>query len=119
MARKEWIQLRRDKRSVILAFALPFMLLIFLGYAISFDVDDIEVAVLDEDQSAASRALLDAFETSGYFTITDHLTSSTSIDELLTRGLVRGVLTIPTGFSKALAAPGTTATIQSRSVLIK
>jgi drug efflux transport system permease protein len=112
MARKEWIQLRRDTRSVILAFALPLMLLVFFGYAISFDVTDIEIAVVDEDRTAESRALLDAFETSGYFTFTDRLESSGAIDDLLIRGLVRGVLTIPPGFAEALTAPGRTATLQ-------
>ena len=40
VARKEWIQLRRDSRSMILAFVLPIFLLLFFGYAISWDVDD-------------------------------------------------------------------------------
>ena len=45
MARKEWIQLKRDPRSMILAFVLPTFMLVFFGYAISFDIDDIGLAV--------------------------------------------------------------------------
>jgi ABC-2 type transport system permease protein len=112
VARKEWIQLRRDKRSMMLAFALPLMLLVFFGYAITFDVDDITLAVLDQDRSAASRELLDAFVFSDYFTIAERLESSSRIGELLTRGEVQGVLTIPPGYSRDLAAPGRNATVQ-------
>ncbi len=112
IARKEWIQLRRDSRSMALAFLLPLLLLVFFGYAITFDVDDVRIAVLDEDASAPSRALLDAFTASGYFTIVSYLDSSRQIDDLLTRGTVRGVLSIPPGYAKDLAAPGRMATIQ-------
>lgn len=112
VARKEGIQLRRDRRSMILAFALPMALLVFFGYAISFDIDDIPIAVLDEDRSAASRELLEAFTASDYFTIVEHLDSRAGIDDLLVRGRVLGVLTIPPGYARDRAAPGRNATIQ-------
>ncbi|MDA0313069.1 MAG: ABC transporter permease, partial [Gemmatimonadetes bacterium] len=51
MARKEWIQLKRDSRSMILAFALPTFMVVFFGYAISFDINDIGLAVLDNDRT--------------------------------------------------------------------
>jgi len=112
MGRKEWIQLRRDTRSMILAFALPMMLLVFFGYAITFDIDDITIAVLDEDRSAASRELLDAFVASDYFTIVDHLDGAGKIDDLLIRGRVLGVLRIPPGYARDRAAPERDATVQ-------
>jgi ABC-2 type transport system permease protein len=112
MGRKEWIQLRRDTRSMILAFALPMMLLVFFGYAITFDIDDITIAVLDEDRSAASRELLDAFVASDYFTIVDYLDGAGQIDDLLIRGRVLGVLRIPPGYARDRAAPGRDATVQ-------
>ena len=46
MARKEWVQLRRDPRSMVLAFGMPLLMLLFFGYAITWDVDDIPIAVL-------------------------------------------------------------------------
>ncbi len=112
VARKEWIQLRRDRRSMILAFALPMMLLVFFGYAISFDIDDITLAVLDEDRSAASRELLDAFVASDYFTIDRHLDSAGEIDDLLVRGRVMGVLRIPSGYARDRASADRDASVQ-------
>ena len=67
MARKETIQLRRDRRSLLLAFALPLLLLVLFGYAIVWDVRDIALAVVDQDRSAESRELVDGFLASGYF----------------------------------------------------
>ena len=69
VARKETLQLARDHRSLLLAFVLPLLLLVIFGYAISLDVRDIALAVVDQDRSAASRELVEAFEASGYFTV--------------------------------------------------
>jgi ABC-2 type transport system permease protein len=112
IARKEWIQLRRDTRSMILAFVLPLFLLLFFGYAITWDVNDIPVAVLDEDRSPESRALIEAFVSSGYFTVEEHLLSSRDVDEALVVGSVEGVITIPPGYATNLAAPGRAAEVQ-------
>lgn len=112
IARKEVLQLRRDTRSLILAFLLPMMLLILFGYAISWDVRNIHIAVLDGDRSAASRELIDAFRSSGYFTIIQNLDRPAQIDQLFDRGLAQAVLVIPAGFSADLSA-GRTPTAQT------
>ncbi|MGD8320845.1 MAG: ABC transporter permease [Gemmatimonadota bacterium] len=111
MARKEWIQLKRDPRSMALAFILPVFLLLFFGYAITWDVDDIPLAVVDHDRTSASRDLVDAFVSSGYFTVKEHIASPRGADEDLIRARVKGVLTIPPGYSRDLKA-GRGATVQ-------
>lgn len=112
VARKEVLQLRRDTRSLILAFLLPMMLLILFGYAISWDVRNIHIAVLDGDRSAASRELIDAFRSSGYFTIVQNLERPAQIDQLFDRGTAQAVLVIPAGFSSDLSA-GRRASVQT------
>lgn len=104
MSRKEVIQLRRDPRSLLLAFVLPMALLLFFGYAIAYDVKNIATAVLDQDNTAESRELIQAFERSGYFTLVRHLTSYAEIDRTLDRGVARVVLVIPPTFTPDLAA---------------
>ena len=69
ISRKEVLQLSRDPRSLALAFLLPVLLLVLFGYAISWDIRNIHTAVWDQDLSPASRSLLDAFRSSGYFII--------------------------------------------------
>jgi ABC-2 type transport system permease protein len=112
VARKEWIQLRRDTRSVILAFVLPLFLLLFFGYAITWDVNDIPVAVLDQDRTPASRSLVEALQSSGYFTVTEYLESVETVDARLVGDDVLGVVWIPPGFARDLAAPARSAEVQ-------
>jgi ABC-2 type transport system permease protein len=112
ISRKELIQLRRDPRSLVLAFALPVLLLILFGYAISWDVRNIRTAVLDQDRSAASRELVDAFRASGYFSLVAFLDRSGDIEPLMERGGAQLVLVIPPGFARDLGA-GRTATLQA------
>ena len=112
IARKEWIQIRRDRRSLLLAFVLPLFLLLFFGYAITWDVRNIELAVLDESGTAESRALVDAFVASGYFTVDELLASTADVDDRLVRDAVAAVLVIPPGYAPDLAAPGRAATVQ-------
>jgi ABC-2 type transport system permease protein len=104
ISRKEIIQLRRDIRSLLLAFLLPVILLILFGYAITWDVDDIPTAVVDQDRSASSRELLDAFSSSGYFTLKVWLERTSAIDLLLDQGRVQIALVIPPDFEEDLGA---------------
>ncbi|HEX7183945.1 MAG TPA: ABC transporter permease [Thermoanaerobaculia bacterium] len=112
IARKEMIQLRRDTRSMILAFLLPVLLLVLFGYAISWDVRNIRTAVLDGDRSARSRELIDAFRASGYFTMVEDLERSAEIGPRLDRGAIQIALVIPAGFASDLDA-GRTAAVQA------
>ncbi|HEX6861979.1 MAG TPA: ABC transporter permease [Thermoanaerobaculia bacterium] len=104
IARKELLQLRRDTRSLILAFLLPVLLLVLFGYAISWDVRNIHTAVLDGDRSALSRELIDAFRASGYFTFVKSIERPGEIGNLFDRGEVQMVLVIPPGFAADLSA---------------
>jgi ABC-2 type transport system permease protein len=106
IARKEWIQLRRDRRSMILAFVLPIFLLLFFGYAISWDIDDIPLAVLDQDRSRASRELVDALTAGGLFHVAEYLDRYDAADEPIRAGSVRAVVVIPPGFQRDLASGG-------------
>ncbi len=112
VARKEAIQLRRDPRSLAMAFVVPAFMIIFFGYVISFDVKDIKIAVLDQDHTRPSRELVDAFQASGRFRVTEHLARYGDIEYQLDRGAVRLALVIPPGFARELAT-GQPAAVQA------
>jgi ABC-2 type transport system permease protein len=102
VARKEVVQLRRDRRSLILAFLLPVFMLVMFGYAISWDVRNIRMVVVDQDRTVKSRDFVGAFAASGYFEIVDHLPAARDVLPLFDRGTVRLAVVIPPGFSRRL-----------------
>jgi ABC-2 type transport system permease protein len=112
VARKEVIQLRRDPRSLGMAFGVPALLLVLFSTVIKFDVNDIPLAVLDRDGTRPARELVQAFTASGYFTLRDRLSRESEADGLLARGAARVVLVIPAGFARDLAA-GRPAVVQA------
>src|SRR5262249_39173225 len=61
----------RDPRSLAAALGMPVMFLALFGYALSMDVDHIPTAIVDQDHSAASQDLIQAFRGSRYFTVTE------------------------------------------------
>lgn len=105
IARKEVLQLRRDPGSLAMGFLMPAILLVLFGYAISWDVSNIETAVLDQSRSPASRAVLDAFRASGYFADFRHLDRDAEIEAVLDRGEAQLVLVFPPDFAAHLADP--------------
>ena len=69
MFRKEFIQIRRDRRTLAIVLVLPVMQLLLLGYGINTVVDHLPTIVLDESRDPDSRALVAAFQNSGYFDV--------------------------------------------------
>lgn len=103
IARKEFIHITRDPRTLIAIFVMPLLQLFLFAYAVSFDVDHIPTAVLDQDRSPASRAYVDALEQSGYFRITGSLASLSQVDGVFDRGDDRVVVVVGHGFGDTVA----------------
>ena len=112
ITRKEVLQLRRDRRSLGMAFVVPAVMTLMFGWVINFDVRNLKLGVLDQDRTQQSRDLVSAFTSSSYFTVTHNLARVEDAEPLLQRGAVRLVLVIPPGFAKDLAA-GRSAEVQA------
>jgi ABC-2 type transport system permease protein len=69
VARKEFLHILRDPRSLIMALAFPFLMILLFGYALTLDVDRIPTIVYDADQTPQSRELISRFQGSRYFQI--------------------------------------------------
>mgnify|MGYP005850813171 CR=1 FL=1 len=101
---KELRQLRRDPKILPVLFAAPILQLLILGYAATTDVTRVELAVADLDHSAASRALVQRFISSGSFRLVATADAQPQLDPLLASGAARLALTIPANFSGRQAA---------------
>ena len=81
---------------------MPAFFLLLYGYALNFDLKNIELAVHDNDRSNASRELVNAFVRSGYFQLAADVSSRREYERLIDRGDVRAVLVIPPGLQRDL-----------------
>src|ERR1700690_3100377 len=97
--RKEFIQILRDPRTLAIILVIPIMQLFLLGYAATTDIKNVPLGVWDQSRSLESRALLDAFRSANYFTITYDVGSLDDVRNLIEMGKVRGVLIIPPDYA--------------------
>lgn len=100
MAGKEVLHIRRDVRTLYLALAMPVLLLVLFGFGISFDVDHLELAVVDQDRTAVSRELVRHVTASEEFVLAWEGTSPEQALGELRRGHAVAVLVLPRGFSE-------------------
>jgi len=103
LIRKETLHIIRDPRSLYLALGLPIVLLILFGYAITFDVKNIPIAVVDQDNSVLSRDLISRIASSNYFDLLYLLNTYSGTDRLLDEGRVKIILSIPSFFSRDIS----------------
>jgi ABC-2 type transport system permease protein len=100
--RKEFIQIFRDPRTLVLVIVMPMLQLFLLGYAATTDVKNISLAVWDQSQSQQSRALLDAFRAANYFSIDYPVFSEGEYKDLIEQGKIRAALIIPPDYEVRL-----------------
>jgi ABC-2 type transport system permease protein len=111
MMRKELLELRQDPKLFGILFIAPVIQTIVLGYAATTDVRDVPMVVADADRSAESRALVQQFEGSPYFTVVDTVTSVADVDDYLEQGQAWLALGIPAGYEEQVRT-GRPATVQ-------
>ncbi|HNX94030.1 MAG TPA: ABC transporter permease [Holophaga sp.] len=109
IARKEFIHVLRDPRALGVSLALPLVLLLLFGYALTLDVDRVPLLVWDQSQTAESRDLIGRFEGSRYFQLRGHVDRGDQIDEAMDRGDAMMGLVIPNDFGRRVASDRATA----------
>lgn len=100
IAIKEFIEFGRDRLSVALAFGLPIFLLIIIGYAATFDVDHLKMAICDMSCTNESRQLIAFFEQSEYFVPAYYVGSYAEVVRLIDRGEARVGMIIEPGYGE-------------------
>jgi ABC-2 type transport system permease protein len=101
---KEFIQIRRDPRTLAIVLALPVMQLVLFGYAINTTVDHIATVVLDQAHDAQSRRFLSTFFNTGYFDLVDQVSNLEQLRQSIDAGSARVGIVVPPQFSHDLVA---------------
>ncbi len=102
LAGKEALHIRRDPRTLYLALVMPVVMLLLFGYGVSFDIDHIPVALVDNDDTALSRQIARDFYSSNELERVRADNTEAAATELILRGKALGILTIPRGTERDL-----------------
>jgi len=101
-ARRELMELRRDPIRLAFATLGPVVLMVVFGFGITFDVERLAYATLDYDRSPESRAYLESFSSSRYFTTLAPVLDAADLEKRMRSGELRFVVEIPPGFGRDL-----------------
>lgn len=102
MVWKEFQQLKRDKVGLRLMILVPLVQMMVLGYALTTEVKDTPVAVVDHDHSPESRSLVQAIARNDLFLFRGHADSEAGLRRMLDRGDIKLALILPPDFAAAL-----------------
>ena len=99
----EFIQMRRDRITFAMMLGVPLMLLILFGYAINNDPKRLPAALVVTSNDNYTRAIVSALEVTGYYRFDHVVDSAEEAEQLITRGDVSFVVTIPSDFARRVA----------------
>lgn len=103
-ARKEFLHILRDPISLVMALALPILMILLFGYALTLDVDRIPTLVYDADRTPASRDLVSRFEGSRYFHILGGVDGYREIERAIDRNECMLGIVVPRDYARDLAS---------------
>jgi len=104
IAKKEFFHIYRDPRSLALVILMPALLMLLFGYAVTLDVKNISMAVLDRDRSQESLIFIQRFSASPYFHLRFSVRDEKEMRQLIDEGEVKMGLVLPWDFSKTIKA---------------
>ena len=104
LAKKELIQIVRDWRSLALSVIIPVVMLLLFGFALTLDVDNVPMAVLNQDKSQESLDFLLNFRSSRYFKVTGYFDDYRQLESEIDHNRAMMAMVIPPGFGAGLRA---------------
>ncbi len=108
---KEMIHILRDRRTVMILLVMPIIQIILFGFALTNEVNNVRVAIIDNSQVVETQKLVNKIEQSEYFEIVNYTTSDYDIDNALKEGIIDAAIVFPYNFS-VIDVDGNSADIQ-------
>jgi ABC-2 type transport system permease protein len=107
LIKKEITHMVRDPRTLIMIFIMPILQLVLLGYANNTDIKNVPTVIFDQSHSRASRSLLAAFQSTGYFSYDYAASTDTEVTDMIDSGKAKVGITIPSDYTGNLLAGDT------------
>jgi ABC-2 type transport system permease protein len=108
---KQFIETRRDRRTLFVQMLIPIVMLFLMGYAVETQVDHIPTVVADHSRDQRSWAFIEALETSTFFDIRHYVSSDAEALRAIDQGVARAAVIIPPDFAASLERGGAQALV--------
>lgn len=100
--KKEFYHIFRDKRSLFILFGMPIAQILLFGFAITNEINNVDIAVLDHSKDATTEEIINKISASKYFTITQFISHEGNIETAFKKGKIKAVINFEKDFSKNL-----------------
>ncbi|MCI2228592.1 ABC transporter permease [Polaribacter sp. MSW13] len=100
--KKEFYHIFRDRRSLFILFGMPIAQIMLFGFAITNEINNIDIAVLDHSKDATTEEIIHKISASKYFSINQFINKESDIESVFKKGKVKAVLNFEKDFSKNL-----------------
>jgi ABC-2 type transport system permease protein len=100
--KKEFYHIFRDKRSLFILFGMPIAQILLFGFAITNEINNVDIAILDHSKDANTQEIIDKISASKYFIINQLITNEKDIEAVFKEGKVKAILTFEKDFSQKL-----------------
>jgi len=104
VARKEFLHVLRDFRSLLMAIAIPMLMLLLFGYALTLDVKNVRLVVWDQSGTQLSRELISRFTGSPYFSLQGYVNNYRDLEQAIDSRRAMLALVIPVDFAGQIAS---------------
>jgi ABC-2 type transport system permease protein len=100
--KKEFYHIFRDRRSLFILFGMPIAQILLFGFAITNEINNVDIAVLDQAKDATSKEIINKIAASKHFSIIDIIEQESSIEAIFKKGKVKAVLQFDNNFGSNL-----------------
>lgn len=105
--RKEFLHIFRDRRSILILLGMPVVLLLLFGYAVTTEVRNVRVAVLDHSRDEVTARAYNRISSNGYMSLAMVTVDRRDIDEAFRQGKIDVAVVFGNGFASDIRHFGT------------
>ncbi len=106
--KKEFAHVMRDRKTLLILFGMPVVQILIFGFALTNEVKNSRIAIIDYAKDETSRQIIERVEASQYFDIEKIVADHDQIEESFKRGRIKVAVVFPSGFGHDLYHAGTT-----------
>jgi ABC-2 type transport system permease protein len=100
--RKEFLHVWRDKRTMLILFGMPLMQILIFGFALTNEVKNTRIGILDNSKDETTRQIIHQLEASRYFDLVEYIPSNAKLETSFQAGLIKLAVVFPENFQEQL-----------------